>query len=461
MPSPSVADPRRPTRRSGRLGDLTMTALDALVEGAWLSVVYAGWEVALVRHPPVLGPLEFAVAAGAGIWLARRRPPPPRAAWLAILVGLSVAGWLASPEARALLLAGQPLEALAGHIGGFLLGAAVIRGGAHRVPEDDDLVLGALLRTVLPLLAIPWLIGAIMPAGPLRVQFVALAFTGTLLFVTLGFVALGMARLRLLGLSLSPGERSGRAWLTVTTAIPLAIVVAALPLAFWLGLDPSALGGALVAPASLLLFVVALILGPLPIVLSALLSLLRGLAGTPATAPPVASGGGSTLPPGATVTNQTLFVALVVIVVLAVIVLVIAEWLRNTRTGHEARVTTVLDERAIVMPDLHLPRPRAPRRRESGTPSDAVGAYLATLTLLEHDVELGRRPAETPAEHARRVAAEGADTPGGRLRHLAADYQLARYAGRSISPRETARALRRWRSLRVHPPWTAPPRSAR
>jgi len=449
------------TPRSRRLGDLGMAALDALVEGAWLSVVYAGWEVGLVRHPPVLGPFDFAIAAAIGIWLARRDPPLPRAAWLAVLLALSALGWLASPVARESLLAGQPLQSLADHIGGFLLGAAVIRGGAHRVPEDDDLVLGQLLRTALPFLAIPWLIGAIMPAGPLRTQFVALAFSGTLLFVTLGFVALGLARLRELGLNLSPGERSGRAWLTVTTVIPLAVVALALPLAFWLGLDVRDLEGALIAPASLVLFLVAIILAPFLILLGAFFSILRGVAGAPPTAPPIASGGTGGLPPEATSSNQTLFLAIIVLLVLAAIVLVVAEWLRSSRLAREPRAAPLLEERAIVVPDLHLPRLPSRRRRGTGTPSDAVGAYLAALALLEPDERLARWPAETPAAHARRVAAAGADSPGTRLRRLAADYQLARYAGRPVTAREDRRALARWRWLRAHRPWTPPSRGSR
>ncbi|MGZ6260457.1 MAG: DUF4129 domain-containing protein [Candidatus Limnocylindrales bacterium] len=433
-----------------RAGAVLLAILDALVEGAWLTVVYAGFEVALARHPPVLGVFEFALAAGIGIWLARRQPALPPTVWIAILIGLTLAGWLASPAARASLQAGLPLQAVADHLGGFFLGLAVIRGGAHRVPEDDDLVLGSVLRVVLPFLALPWLAGAIMPPGPLRTQFAALAFEGTLIFVILGFVALGVARLHYLGLGLDPTHSTGRAWLTVTTLVPLALVAVALPVAFWLGLQPQDLTGALIGPTSLLLTIVALIMAPLLIGLGWLLSLIRGAPGPPSTIAPAGSPGPG-LPADATAGNQTLFLILVVIVVLAIVLLVVAEWLRARRRGEGIRPSPILDEHAIVIPDLHLRRPRLRLPRRVGAPHDAVGAYLAALNVLEPDEALARRPEETPAGHARRLGADGADTGGARLRHLAADYQLARYGGRRITARETARALARWRSVRSRP----------
>ncbi len=445
-----LARPGRFGARPGRFGDLALATLDALVEGAWLSVVYAGFEVALARHPPVLGPLDFALAAAIGIWLARRVPPLSQVLWVAILIAVTLAGWLASPVARETLLAGQPLQAMAEHAGGFLLGVAVIRGGAHRVAADDDLVLGALLRTALPFLTLPWLAGVIMPPGELRTQFAALAFEGTLLFVAAGFVALGLARLRYLGLHLSPFEREGRAWLLVTTGIPLLIVAAALPLAFALGLRPGDLGGAMVAPTSVLLAIVALVMTPVLLGLGLLISLLRGNPGPPSTLPPVASPGAG-LPAEATSSNQTLFLVLLVLVVVALVLLAVAQWLLGRSQGGAERPAAVLDEHAIVLPQLHVSRPRIRLPRRKGAPTDAVSAYLAALATLAPDEQLARQPDETPAAHARRLAAEGADAAGARLRHLAADYQLARYGGRRISARETARALARWRSLRARP----------
>jgi hypothetical protein len=84
-----------------------------------------------------------------------------------------------------------------------------------------------------------------------------------------------------------------------------------------------------------------------------------------------------------------------------------------------------------------LPR----RTRGRGSPTDAVGAYLATLDdLAAHDAALARREPETPHAHAARA---GLVEVGA----LQADYALARYGGRQLTDAEHRRALGRWRRL--------------
>ena len=80
-------------------------------------------------------------------------------------------------------------------------------------------------------------------------------------------------------------------------------------------------------------------------------------------------------------------------------------------------------------------------------PGDAVGAYLALVRDLETKPGVERRLAETPHEHAHRLRTSGSPTFA--LELLAADYGLARFGGRPLTPAENQRAVDRWRALRV------------
>jgi hypothetical protein len=89
---------------------------------------------------------------------------------------------------------------------------------------------------------------------------------------------------------------------------------------------------------------------------------------------------------------------------------------------------------------------RLRRLTRRGRPGDAVGAYLAALRVLEPHEALRRESTETPAAHSRRLREAGAGAL--ELDLLAADFQLARWAGRRISPAEDHRAIRRWERFR-------------
>jgi hypothetical protein len=94
------------------------------------------------------------------------------------------------------------------------------------------------------------------------------------------------------------------------------------------------------------------------------------------------------------------------------------------------------------------PRPgrRGRGRGRAPAPVDAATAYEALIADLADRPVVRREPAETPAEHARRLRTGG--TSDLRLDLLAADYALARFAGVTLSSREDRRALNRWRLLR-------------
>ena len=106
------------------------------------------------------------------------------------------------------------------------------------------------------------------------------------------------------------------------------------------------------------------------------------------------------------------------------------------------------DRGAVVQHSAGLvPAPSAAARRtrstgRRGAPTDAVGAYLATLDdLAAHDPPRARREAESPRAHAARV--ELVD-----LGALQADYALARYGERHLTDAEHRRGLARWRRIR-------------
>ena len=273
---------------------------------------------------------------------------------------------------------------------------------------------------------------------------------GTLVFVVAGFAALGFGRLRLLGLSADPRDPAGRTWFLVTAAVPLAIIAVGVPLAVEFGVRPEDLALAIARPGALLFTILALLAAP-PIVAGFLVASLIAPGGPAAASPGAAAAG--TLTGGAADAGQTATTALVIGLILVVAILVVVRWLRLPSRDDDDR-PRIVEERTLVMP-ARSPRPKLPRRRVARlVPHDAVTAYVATLATLAQDPSLARRPSETPAGHAHRLAEAGADPPPGPLRRLAADYQLARYGERPITAPETGRALARWRRRR-EPPRTA------
>ncbi len=167
----------------------------AVAEGGWITVVYAALAI-LARDVPAIGPFEMALLAGSAMaWGRRGRWTGPRAGriGLSVLVVLGGAiGWLLAPDARNLLLAGEPLAAIRTHPEGWVAALAVLRGAGYADPETDEARADLLMRWILPLLAIPWLVGGLVAqllGGALVAPFTAAAFIGTVAFAVGGFLA--------------------------------------------------------------------------------------------------------------------------------------------------------------------------------------------------------------------------------------------------------------------------------
>lgn len=442
--------------RSSWLRSAGAVTLHAVVEAAWITVFYAAIQAVLLGQRPQLGVLHIAVAAALGMVLARHRQAGRPAVWLAVVAVVALIGCAGDPVAFAALVSLDPMRALAVHGGGLLAGLAVLRGGRYARLEDDQYVLAGLLERGIPSLAVPWLLAATMAPGPERTAFDEGAFLGTVLFVGLGTAALGLARLRAMGIEPQIGEAGGTAWLAVIFTGPLAVLMAAVPIAAWLRISPQALAEDLLRPLSGALATAAALLAlPFGIAAEALTRLLGALGLKPGSSSSPGGGGSPGLPseqggrpdPAA---FETLVGTGLLLLAGAVLVILIVIWARGLMAGVGRPAIAVREERRIVMPRVALPRrarQQVVRRRPQGRPSDAVGAYLATLHGLEEDGDLARRPAETPAAHQRRVTERQPDLAP--LRWLAIDYQLARYAGRRITSREDARAVRRWGLMRA------------
>ena len=134
-------------------------------------------------------------------------------------------------------------------------------------------------------------------------------------------------------------------------------------------------------------------------------------------------------------------IPLVVAIVIALI-LIRALVKRPRRSVVDGEVVEVREVEPPIGMRLHRPRLQMPRRH--GAPRSASEAYVASLDFLAKWPEFARLESETPAEHAGRI--RGAI--GWPLRQLAADYALAEFGHRTLSPSEHRRAIDRWRRIR-------------
>ncbi|MDP9481755.1 MAG: DUF4129 domain-containing protein, partial [Chloroflexota bacterium] len=189
-----------------------------------------------------------------------------------------------------------------------------------------------------------------------------------------------------------------------------------------------------------------------PLVLLGILSVLAALLPRRLISPTGDAATGTGPPPTEPTTPvfDLVLALLAVAVVVAVLLFLARAWRRTIdptdRPGPADRRARVLaDEDDETASGWGLRRRlRALARR--GRPADAVAAYLAILRALEPYEDLRRADGETPAAHARRLHIAGAGSL--ELDLLAADFQLARWAGRSISSAEDRRAVGRWERLR-------------
>jgi hypothetical protein len=442
--------------------DIPLVVCDGLLEGSLVGVVYLAIALGGPRSSAPLSLVEFWLAAAAGVALARRRP-----AWLshidavralALLAG--VAGWLADPAARdALTAAKAPWDVLATQPAGWLLGIAVLRGGAHRDVDHESETSTRVITLGLPVLAASLLLG--LGSGG---AFVVPAVVGSTVCVAAGLLSIGRARLQELE-RLGSVTRGGRTWPVLAAAV-VAMAALAIPLAIIVGTSASTAMTVDVRPAE----------GAIGSLLAGIHSVLAWLASIPGlflngthssvprdlpaatptpTAGPLASaqqqlGRGSISLSSMPWLTTLLWVGLGVVVVLLVV------RFRKLVTGRrvptlEGQRSTPREERHresfLARLNLHLPRPgihpRLPRRH---SPTSAAEAYVALLDDLADRGDLARKPAETPQSHAGRAGRLG--LPHLPLAVLAADYELAVYGQTVVSRRETARAIGRWRRLR-------------
>lgn len=454
-----MSGPRDARRASaGRAGNRVVEALPvilaALAEGAWVAAVYAVVE-ATAHRETTFGPLTMALAAGLGLLLARRYGPGLGDRWpgiaLALVIGSAVFGWLSDAASVAALLRLDPVAAIRVHPGGWLLGLAVLRGMAHAEPGTSE---GALERLVLigvPGLAVPVLVGGALPE-PWQSEALDAQVVDIAIFLVAATLALAVTRLARVASSGGFAWRRNRAWIALVALIGVGVVAASLP--------ASVVVGPVVRLAIALLVVPFFFIGTLAgltqirlrsvvsmLVLAGVFLVIVAIAGSPSgqrtgTGPPGVSGVGASDSPFVPLAGGGL---LLVAVVVGILVLA-RIWMRETLRPVESDVD---EERTIdATPAERIAAPRGPRRAavHRGTPTDAPSAYLALLGDLERRDELRRQPAESPAEHARRLRRTGRGAVG--LDLLAADYALARFADAHLTAREERRAIGRWRHLR-------------
>jgi hypothetical protein len=418
-----------------------------VAEGALLTVLYIAVQVTIDHQVPLLGTLEFSLAAGA-LALAVRRgwfdPDEEMLAFLGSLFALGLVGWMWDERVRT-ALATDPFTAIALHPGGWLLVAAGMRG-VTRAIEIDDRSMTRLVLIGIPALAFPWALGQ-LAAGPLSTVFTDQAFVASITFVTAGFIAAGLARLQEIGRDTGVDWRRNRSWLGTVLGVLVVVLAIGIPASVLLGLPSDAVArgilGPLVGILGYLYLGSILLIGLTAFLLANLLrSIGVGLPGWLSASRPGAPFG---IEPITIEQMRGPMTWLVVgwIVVVVVVVVLATLWIRRRKPRGQATG----DERSIRIPQrstqVRMPRAADPRSGAWSRPRDAVTAYLAALADLgTADPTAARALHETPRAHARRVAA------GAELASLQADYALARYGGRTLSDAEHRRAIGRWARLR-------------
>ncbi len=387
----------------------------------------------------------------AGVVAARVVGPRLGERWPLVGLGLCLAGgaagWLSSPEARAALGVGALGDALAANPGGWLAALAILRGFAHaRLPLSEETI-GRLLGAGVPGLAIAAIVGG-MVAEPFRGQFLGDAIVAVIVFATTATVALALTRLA------AVGADSGFDWRRNPTSVGLlaVLVLAAGTLAIPASSVAAPAIGFVVGVSIVPLLVIGLVVGfdrrtarllAFALIAVVAVATFMNVVGGPSPTPdnPVAP------PPNvvASPPDEALAIGAGLLLVLAAIgvILLARLWMRRIPiVEDDVRETRTIDHGG------ERPR-RGWRGRRLGralAPVDAATAYEALIADLADRPVVRREPAETPAEHARRLRTNG--TSDLRLDLLAADYALARFAGVTLSTREDRRALNRWRSLR-------------
>lgn len=422
----------------------------ASLEAAWLTLAYAAMQWLTGDRDLHVGIAEFAIGVGGGLLLARGLRRWPRPWFAASLVGAAVlAGaigvWLAVAPGLSPAEVGTALDV---NPGGWLVGLAVLRGTAHADPDDEGRLAAVVMLRGLIALVVFWLFATV--SGLAKDEGMAAAsFAASLTLVSAGLLAVGLARLADLEVeAIDRGAR--RRWLAVLLGVSGALLALGLPLSSLIGIPVSTALTGIAGPLGPIMAALASLIGaPFVLLLAALAGLLDRLGGRTSALPspnqavpsgfdhaPLPIGGGLDL---------TWLLWLAVAATAALVLVGIGLLIRRPVPGETPQETA--GERREAEPitvgtGIHLPRLRV-RRRSRGTPGTAVEAYRHALLALAGRAEQ-REPAETPREHARRVAAAPA---GHDLGRLAIDYQLAALGGHTLTPAEERRALARWRRI--------------
>lgn len=440
-------------RTARQLPEVVGPGLIALAEGAWIAVVYLVLEIAAHGERP-LGPLSFALVAGGGMLVGiRTRTGRDRTRGLAAaLTVTALAGWLVAGGTIARLGVLDGGGAIAAHPGGLLLGVAALRGVLRgRSLADADAGATGFGGPAIAL-ACAWLMGGAL-AGPGRSTFAGDALGPTILFVVAGPTGTAVGRVAALARSEGFAWVANRAWLALLVGGSL-VVAGLATFGTSVGLEPiRGVAPALIAILGLILVLrepapqprpgsgrrTALgwivILGALALVLVLPRATPQQAPNAPATTTPVEDSDAAGRQGG----------TLLVGVGLAVAAGVAIYALRRRWASPRVEITGIVDERRVEV-DWHAFvggwrwRPR--RRERHRPPVDAAGAYREALAALAADPSTRREPGESPAAHARRLRSDG--TGGFALDLLAADYELDRFGGRSLSRGEHRRALARW-----------------
>jgi hypothetical protein len=416
--------------------------LRLVAEGGWLSVAYAAITVVALRHVPALDPFELALFTGLGALVAVRTHSRPQLGSLVLV-----------PVCAAAALAG--LVAAGMDVSGVFAAVAVVRGAMMERDPDAASSLEGLLITGVPGVGAIWAATLVASQPGIADAFTATALWGTVLFIAAATIAIGLTRLD--QIQQPVGDLPvRRAWQLLVVVIGLAIVPLAVPFAVASGIPVAALAAPFVRLAQLLLTLLAI---PFVLVATVVLGVLGALlpqGSSLPVVPPIQPGPSPAGPQDLAqqpLAGTLIAIAVIVVAALGIVagLLLFARWLvEQPDLGGPERVDATLDvERAIVHPEIVRPpeQARPGRRWRVGRPRDAVTAYLAALAELASVADLARVPAETPAGHAARLRSAAASVAA-EMGRLAADYQLARYAERPISTRESRRALSRFERVR-------------
>lgn len=449
--------------RSNWWADVVEPAFIALTEGIWVAVLYLLFEV-VGGTPIVLSPVVFVLAAGLAAFASPRLDRIGSARWqivtlTSIVVG--VVGTLLGPGVVEKLLAGGPGAAFGAHPGGWLLGLATFRGmvGAGSL-DDPDGASRPFVRGVLALTVI-WLYAGVLPAATV-VAFRDAALGPTLVFATIGTAAIGLRRVHSIAAPVGIEWWRNRAWLIALATLVILLGIVSISLAGELVIAiPAILGLAGIAEVLIFVLVIAGVASSRRREHRPGRSRLWGYVGLaiflaigaviyhflhPDTGlPPGALGPGRSAV--ATTSNGALGVVIVVAVfaVIGLLAILLAAGRRRPPPQPEMAPAADDSDFEVEGPGLGWLRRAGARlfgHRPEGRPANAEAAYVATLKLLEPLHGLRRLPHETPLAHANRIRRDGAGTLD--LDLLAADYELSRWGARSLSARETRRAISRW-----------------